>query len=487
MPSGHADAGTAGGVPGAVHRVLGQPGSPMDAGIRGVMEQRLGHDFGAVRIHADADAAASAATIQARAYTYGSHVVTGAGQYQPHTRSGQALLTHELTHVIQQSGSTQTGPPSTITGAADGRLTLGRPDDPLEREADRIADQVAGMSSGPGSITAAPGRLSRTCAPCAAEEKEREPDLLRTAADGSGEAAHGTVPGIVHEVLRSPGQPLDAATRALVEHRFGRDFSNVRIHHDARAAASARAVHAHAYTLGHQVVFGAGKYSPGSAGGTRLLAHELAHVVQQGGSHRAMPPAAVIRRSESVHPEEQYCQDLAEHTSPTCSAIIECIEDLIEFLAGHFARFRGDPGHVTRIAILQGVLKTLMVLAKTTCKDGEYDPELEEEAGKWANKKLGQKNEKDTGDATEEQKKTLRERLPTVPGWVWGVIAAAAAALLIACFASGVCEVAAIVAAVGDAVGTIIIWAMRLAGIGLLTQKIAAAPSGPDEATSAVA
>jgi hypothetical protein len=90
-----------------------------------VMEQRLGHDFGAVRIHADADAAAAAATIQARAYTYGSHVVMGAGQYQPHTRSGQALLTHELTHVIQQSGSAGTRPPVTISD----------PHDPAERQA----------------------------------------------------------------------------------------------------------------------------------------------------------------------------------------------------------------------------------------------------------------------------------------------------------------------------------------------------------------
>jgi hypothetical protein len=109
----------------------------MEAGIRGVMEQRLGHYFGAVRIHADADAAASAATIQARAYTYGRHVVMGAGQYQPHTRSGQALLTHELTHVVQQSGSAQTGPPSTISS----------PHDPAERQAAGAAE-TAGAGAG---------------------------------------------------------------------------------------------------------------------------------------------------------------------------------------------------------------------------------------------------------------------------------------------------------------------------------------------------
>ena len=138
VPSSRADAGTAGGVPGAVHRVLGKPGSPMDAGTRGVMEQRLGHDFGAVRIHSDAEAGASAAAIQASAYTYGSHVVMGAGQYQPHTRSGQALLTHELTHVIQQSSFTQPGPPSTISS----------PHDAAEREADRTSQLGAACAAG---------------------------------------------------------------------------------------------------------------------------------------------------------------------------------------------------------------------------------------------------------------------------------------------------------------------------------------------------
>jgi hypothetical protein len=95
-----------------------------------------------------------------------------------------------------------------------------------------------------------------------------------------------TVPPLVHEVLRSPGQPLDPATRAFMEPRFGHDFSRVRLHTDAQAVESARAVHALAYTVGHDVVFGAGQHVPGTTQGKRLLAHELAHVAQQssGGS-----------------------------------------------------------------------------------------------------------------------------------------------------------------------------------------------------------
>lgn len=86
------------------------------------------------------------------------------------------------------------------------------------------------------------------------------------------------VPPIVHEVLRSPGWPLDAATRAFFEPRFGHDFSQVRVHTDSRAAESARAMSALAYTVGRDIVFDVG---PGTSAGNRLLAHELTHAVQQ--------------------------------------------------------------------------------------------------------------------------------------------------------------------------------------------------------------
>lgn len=92
------------------------------------------------------------------------------------------------------------------------------------------------------------------------------------------------VPSIVQEVLKAPGQPLDRATRAFMEPRFGVDFSKVRVHADAKAADSARSVGALAYAVGQDVVLGAGRYAPGTAEGLGLLAHELTHVVQQGGT-----------------------------------------------------------------------------------------------------------------------------------------------------------------------------------------------------------
>jgi hypothetical protein len=92
------------------------------------------------------------------------------------------------------------------------------------------------------------------------------------------------VPPIVGDVLRSPSQPLDPAVRSRFEPRFGHDFSRVRVHADRRAAESAEAVGALAYTVGSDLVFGPGRYAPGSHAGRRLIAHELAHVVQQAGS-----------------------------------------------------------------------------------------------------------------------------------------------------------------------------------------------------------
>jgi hypothetical protein len=96
-------------------------------------------------------------------------------------------------------------------------------------------------------------------------------------------------------VLQAPGQPLDTATRAFMEPRFGYDFGRVRVHADVAAAESARSVNAVAYTVGRDVVFGAGQYAPGQEAGRKLLAHELAHTIQQEGAHRGAPQKAVDR------------------------------------------------------------------------------------------------------------------------------------------------------------------------------------------------
>jgi hypothetical protein len=118
------------------------------------------------------------------------------------------------------------------------------------------------------------------------------------------------VPPIVHEVLRSSGQPLDAAARAFLEPRFGHDFSGVRLHTDAKAAESARAVNALAYTVGRDVVFGQERYASEAPAGRELLAHELAHTIQQGAKSNAMQTQLTIDDPESL--AEKEADDTAE-------------------------------------------------------------------------------------------------------------------------------------------------------------------------------
>lgn len=100
-------------------------------------------------------------------------------------------------------------------------------------------------------------------------------------------------PSIVGKVLLQPGQPLDPSTRGVMEAHFSHDFSRVHIHTDDKAAESARAIHALAYTAGNDVVFARGQFSPASLPGRRLLAHELAHVVQQQASASTVPRSLI--------------------------------------------------------------------------------------------------------------------------------------------------------------------------------------------------
>jgi LysM repeat protein len=120
----------------------------------------------------------------------------------------------------------------------------------------------------------------------------------------AGQPSRG-VPDIVHDVLRSPGYSLDSTPRALMESRFGYDFSAVRIHSDAKAAASARAVNACAYTVGPKIVFGQGQYQPVTQAGHWLLAHELAHVIQQRHCRPQLAASSLRLGEETDHFERE--------------------------------------------------------------------------------------------------------------------------------------------------------------------------------------
>ena len=171
------------------------------------------------------------------------------------------------------------------------KLTVNQPGDVYEQEADQVAEQVMRMAD-PNS-------------PLSDDEDERKASLMRKQS-GEPEAYVATyAPPIVHDVLSSGGgQPLDATTRAFMEPRFGYDFSRVRVHTEARAAESAKAVNALAYTVGRDVVFGAEQYTPGTEEGKRLVAHELTHVIQQQGAKEAMQENLVVGQPDDEYERE---------------------------------------------------------------------------------------------------------------------------------------------------------------------------------------
>jgi hypothetical protein len=176
------------------------------------------------------------------------------------------------------------------------KLRISQPGDALEREADRVADQVMRMH-GPALDAAGIGAVAIRGA---LQRKTQDPQ-------GAGAMAPGL--DSIAATLRQGGRALDPAARAFLEPRFGIDFSAVRIHTGSQAAASARAINARAYTVGSDVVFDTGEYAPHRDSGMRLLAHELAHVVQQGAARAASPGAggqATAGRIASAAPQAIY-------------------------------------------------------------------------------------------------------------------------------------------------------------------------------------
>ncbi len=139
--------------------------------------------------------------------------------------------------------------------------------------------------------------LRQECSNC---RKERR--LLQRRAIGQDRVKEA--PTIVHDVLQTPGQPLGPTTLAFMEPRFGYDFSQVRVHTDSKSAESASAMNAKAYSVGQDIVFGAGKYAPSTNEGKRLLAHELTHSIQQPASLRQMPFESITTFQEDIAEKE---------------------------------------------------------------------------------------------------------------------------------------------------------------------------------------
>jgi peptidoglycan hydrolase-like protein with peptidoglycan-binding domain len=173
------------------------------------------------------------------------------------------------------------------------KLTVGQPGDRYEQEADRVAEAVMRMpepaveGGPPDRATKEPPGIQRCCPECEEEilrqpkEEEEEEKIHRKR--GGASRAPAVTPGLQARIsgLRGAGQPLSQSDRAFFEPRFGYDFSRVRIHADSRAADTAKALDARAYTVGNDIFLGQGQYDPGFGTGRSLLAHELTHVIQQ--------------------------------------------------------------------------------------------------------------------------------------------------------------------------------------------------------------
>jgi hypothetical protein len=194
-------------------------------------------------------------------------------------------------------------------------LTVSSPTDPAEREADALAAWVLTApieGAGPAPVNRASGpQIHRTCQACSEDEEKRDdrssPREIRRLGNGTATVTHGIAAAV--ERLGGAGEPLPAGERRFFEKRFGYELSRVRVHTDGQAAETARALNAEAFTFRNDVAFAEGRYRPASDGGRRLLAHELAHVIQQGHAlplpGTQAPPAqaaggAKIARQESV-------------------------------------------------------------------------------------------------------------------------------------------------------------------------------------------
>ena len=179
-----------------------------------------------------------------------------------------------------------------VVAGIQAKLKVGQPGDIYEQEADRVAEEVMRMPE---------PKVERY----PEEEKKKEEEGIVQIKEVPGQTPE-IAPDIESHIqaLRGSGQSLPESVRNFFEPRFGYDFSHVRVHIDARAAESARAVNARAFTVGRDVVFGAGQYAPETMAGKRLLAHELTHVIQQNRYFPKEVPALVNRKVERTNDEE---------------------------------------------------------------------------------------------------------------------------------------------------------------------------------------
>jgi len=301
-------------------------------------------------------------------------------------------------------------------------LSISQPGDASEVEADRAADEIMRMPdlavAGPQISRMGDASVHRSCAACSTTQSD--------------------LSAIVARAVSGTGRALDEDTRGFMESRFGYDFNDVRIHTGSRAAESARALQAQAYTVGSDIVFAAGRYAPETNSGRRLIAHELAHTVQQGGNRGAKNASGISlqRWPLSVMLQAAGCSGKSKK---------DCGGSCTHPTSGNPGTCRWS-GTITygcvcyenpsskAVEVIVSALQALLIAAGI-------------------------------------------------------VLAAAALAALIACIASGVCEAGAIIAAAGFAAAVLIIGFLRSQGVTVTDGggSVASADTGSAAEESAAA
>jgi len=233
------------------------------------------------------------------------------------------------------------------------KLAVSSPGDAHEREADRVAEAIGGTAS-PHSHAPA------------------------------SETTRMTAPPVVNEVLRSPGTPLDPSTRAFMETRFAQDFGDVRLHSDAKAAESARAVNALAYTVGSDVVLGDGQHSPQTTAGRKVLAHELTHVVQQSsGLNRNVLQRWTINscgQAQTVYIEDAFAKSFDSLSKAARRLAQKPTTDRVK--QALWLAFRSDSEQTAETLRPKiNTLKEKITSTSVTCADSKKDTSCETDTG----------------------------------------------------------------------------------------------------------
>jgi len=342
----------------AVSLVSRRVGHRLDDDVRHMRESRFGCDFSQVRIHDDTDANAAAASVDAKAFTVGSHVVFAAGQPSPSTLGGRRLLAHELAHVVQQTGSERR---LQRKASGDGPH-ISNPSDPAERQADEVAERVVAGLPAFASAAAQLDQIGRESDDDAgrtgdADGVDTEGDVsppleddpwpddssaegeqpAREEVQASRDHGPGTAPPGFRAALArtSGGSPIPAAAHSALTRSFGRSFGDVRLHRGDDADALTAAIGARAFTWGSDVYLGRAAARLDGSAGLRLLAHELAHVVQGSSTpasdriHRTRLYFSTMGRQGYFRYAERFHRDHGFPAPLQVSSVEELLENLV--------------------------------------------------------------------------------------------------------------------------------------------------------------